>query len=254
MAIFVVLIGCSPSQSNNDGKGTEQREIELTISAAASLRNALSELKSHFEQGNKNIKIAYNFGSSGALQQQITQGAPVDMYFSAAKDKYDYLVDEGMIAQGVNLLTNELVLIAPKEHRTNISNFEDLTSPKISQLAIGIPESVPAGKYAKEALLHMDLWEEVEDKLILSKDVRQVLTYVETGNVDAGMVYKTDALISSDIEIVDVTDKSNHSSIIYPVGIIKDTKNIYEVEQFFEFLQSEQALTVFEKFGFKPLE
>src|SRR5699024_2759654 len=139
---------------------------------------------------------------SGSLQQQISQGAPTDLFFSAAEDKYDVLVEEGIIAEedGVDLLQNELVLIVPKENPA-VERFEDLVRDEIDTISIGTPETVPAGKYAKESLERIGIWEEMESKVVYAKDVRQVLSYVETGNVNAGIVYRTDALNSDEIEI-----------------------------------------------------
>lgn len=225
--------------------------VELTVSAAASLQNALEDLQKTYEADNENIKIVYNFGGSGALKQQIEQGAPVDIFFSAAEDKFDELVDAGSIdeAQGMDLLANELVVVVPKNNEKDIQSFEDLT--KADKIALGTPESVPAGKYGVETLENMDLWTEVEPKVVYAKDVRQVLTYTETENVDAGLVYNTDALISDKVATIATAAADTHTPIIYPVGVIKDTKHTAEAADFYKFLQSEEAMKVFEQYGFK---
>ncbi|WP_456279523.1 molybdate ABC transporter substrate-binding protein [Bacillus sp. AK128] len=232
----------------------ETQQTELTISAAASLADALQEVKDNFEKEHNNIKINYSFGSSGSLQEQISQGAPVDLFFSAAEDKFSSLVEEGIVDQKEStlLLTNKLVLIKPKD-KTDFSTFEDIVN-HAERISIGIPESVPAGKYAKETFEFMDLWETLQEKIVYAKDVRQVLTYVETENVDAGLVYNTDAMFSKEVEIVEVINKAAHTPILYPLGIIKDTKHGAEASLFYEYLKSEASAKVFTKYGFGTIQ
>jgi molybdate transport system substrate-binding protein len=242
-----ILAGCGSQGSDN--KANES--VELTISAAASLQDSLEELQKTYENEHDNIKITFNFGGSGALQQQILEGAPVDLFFSAAQDKFDELVQKGLIneKQGTNLLANELVLIVPKKNEKHIQSFEDLS--KVDKIAIGTPETVPAGKYGIETLKNMELWKNIESKVVYTKDVRQVLTYTETENVDAGMVYKTDALVSEKVDVVATAKEDTHTPIIYPVGVIKDSKHAKEAEDFYHFLQSDEAMKVFKKYGFQ---
>ncbi|MBS4207140.1 molybdate ABC transporter substrate-binding protein [Bacillus sp. FJAT-50079] len=245
MLFVLILSGCSAKEQKQD--------VELTVSAAASLQDALNEITEIFVEKHPHIKINYNFGASGALQQQISQGAPVDLFFSAAEDKFDLLVEEGLIEKekGIDLVGNEIVLVVPKEANKGIQQFEELK--KADKISIGIPESVPAGKYAKQSLENLHIWSELEEKIVYAKDVRQVLTYVETGNVDAGIVYKTDALVSDKVEIIASADENTHTPIIYPVGVIKDSAHLQEAELFYEYLQSEEALQILEKYGFKGL-
>lgn len=242
-----ILAGCGSQGSNNK----VNEPVELTISAAASLQDSLEELQKNYENEHDTIKITFNFGGSGALQQQILEGAPVDLFFSAAEDKFDELVQKGLIdkKQGTDLLANELVLIVPKKNDKHIQSFGDLT--KVDKIAIGTPETVPAGKYGIETLKNMNLWENAEPKVVYTKDVRQVLTYTETENVDAGLVYKTDALVSEKVDVVATAKEDTHTPIIYPVGVIKDSKHAKEAEDFYHYLQSEQAMKVFKKYGFQ---
>lgn len=121
-------------------------------------------------------------------------------------------------------------------------------------MSIGTPESVPAGKYAKELLEKMDIWNNIEEKVVYAKDVRQVLTYVETNNVDAGIVYKTDALISEKVNIVDTAEENTHDPIIYPLGVIKDTSHPEEAKLFYDYLQNEKSMDIFKEYGFKGLK
>ncbi|MEH7383851.1 molybdate ABC transporter substrate-binding protein [Bacillus sp. JJ1521] len=257
LILFFVIAACSTNdtkeQENNQSLVETPEEVELTISAAASLQDAIVDLQKEFKEEYPNIKLVFNFGGSGSLQQQISHGAPADLFFSAAMDKFDTLIDEGLIDKEdrVQLLGNEIVLIVPKDNKNGVTSFEDLSNA--SKISIGTPESVPAGQYGKEALEKMNIWTKIEDKIVYAKDVRQVLTYVETNNVDAGIVYKTDAVSSNKVKIIATADADTHSPIIYPVGVIKDSKHREEALKFYEYLQTETSIKTFEEYGFKGL-
>jgi molybdate transport system substrate-binding protein len=253
MAIFIfsfIITGCAnqPSKTSLNDK----ESVELTISAAVSLKDSLEVIKKNFEDEHPNVAINFNFGSSGSLQQQIMQGAPVDLFFSAAEDKYQQLVDTGLIAKedGMTLLANELVLITSKENPNQITNLMDLANKEIEHISIGIPDTVPAGKYAKESLENADLWADLESYIVYAKDVRQVLSYVETGNVAAGIVYHTDALTSNNVSIIQTIDSTTHTPILYPVGIVKDSNHVETAKEFLSYLQTNEAIEVFEDYGF----
>ncbi|RAW10403.1 molybdate ABC transporter substrate-binding protein [Paenibacillus taichungensis] len=239
-------------ESSTAGATDPQEKVELTISAAASLTDAMKEIETNFEAANPNVELNFNFGASGALQQQIEQGAPADVFVSAATKNMNALVDEKLIASGdqKNLLQNSLVAIIPSDSSDTVTSEKDLTADSIKTVAIGIPESVPAGTYAKEALTNAKLWDQLESKLVQGKDVRQVLQYVETGNADAGFVYKTDALTSDQVKIAFEVDKNSYTPANYPVGIIEGTKHRTEAEQFYTYLQTPEVLEVFAKYGF----
>lgn len=243
-------------ESSSTGNTEPQETVDLTISAAASLTDAMKEIETNFETANPNIELNFNFGASGALQQQIEQGAPADIFVSAATKNMNALVDENLIASGdqKNLLQNSLVAIVPADGNNTVTSETDLTSDSIKTVAIGIPESVPAGTYAKEALTNAKLWDELESKLVQGKDVRQVLQYVETGNADAGFVYKTDALTSDQVKIAFEVDKNSYTPANYPVGIIEGTKHRTEAEQFYAYLQTPEVLDIFTKYGFSISE
>ena len=253
--LLMFAVACSNQQNTDQSsnlKETESKEsVELTISAAASLKDAMEVIQSTYQKEHPEVTLKFNLGGSGSLQQQISQGAPVDLFFSAAEDKFDILVEDDSIAKEdkVDLLGNSLVLVVPKENQL-IKGFEDLAKAEIDKISIGTPETVPAGKYAKESLEKTDLWKDVESKVVYAKDVRQVLSYVETGNVAAGIVYKTDALVSNKVNIVATADPGTHTPIIYPMGIIKDSKNYEEAKDFYSYLQNNDALKVFEEYGF----
>lgn len=249
--LLLAVGGCS---SNEQTKKSEDQKVEITVSAAASLQDALTEIYAAFKKDHPNIIVNYNFGGSGALQQQISQGAPVDLFFSAAEDKFDKLVNDGLIekSKGIDLVGNELVLVIPKDSNKKIQAFEDL--PKANRISIGTPEAVPAGQYAKDTLGNLRVWKNVEGKVVFAKDVRQVLTYVETSNVDAGIVYKTDALISKKVKIVATAAENTHAPIVYPLGVIKKSSHPKEAQLFYDYLQNEKSMKTFEKYGFKSLK
>ncbi|PLT33702.1 molybdate ABC transporter substrate-binding protein [Bacillus sp. V5-8f] len=247
LMLFFVISGC-----NAGTRGAATKDIELTVSAAASLKDALEEIRDEYEKENERIDIHFNFGASGTLQQQISQGAPVDLFFSAAQDKFNALVKDGIIETERNLLGNEIVLVIPKQSKLKTHSFDDLRN--VSKIAIGTPEVVPAGEYARETLKTIALWDKVEPNIVYAKDVRQVLTYVETGNADAGIVYRTDAIRSKKAEIVAEAPPGSHQEIIYPMGIIKNSNHLTESQEFYQYLQGEKAMDIFEKYGFKVLD
>jgi len=153
----------------------------------------------------------------------------------------------------VNLLGNELVLITGKDN-SKVMSLEDLTNASVSKVSIGTPESVPAGKYAQESLTNLKLWDSLQPKFILAKDVTQVLNYVETGNVDAGLVYRSDAMGSTKVKVAAVVPESSHKPIVYPAAVIAATKNKQVVEDFLKYLQSSDAQKIFANYGFKTSE
>ncbi|MED4452574.1 molybdate ABC transporter substrate-binding protein [Metabacillus fastidiosus] len=250
--LFLFLVSACSGNENSVQSSGHKETVELTISAAASLKDVLTVIQKEYEEEHPEVELKFNYGASGSLQQQISQGAPVDLFFSAAEDKFDKLVEEGNIEEedGIDLLGNELVLVVPKEGKLIIGNFHDLKKEEVDQISIGIPESVPAGKYAKESFEKINIWKEIEQKIVYAKDVRQVLSYVETGNVKAGVVYKTDALISDKVSIAAAADPDMHTSIIYPAGIIKNSKHYEQAKDFYDYLQSNEALKVFNEHGF----
>ncbi|MBP1994024.1 molybdate ABC transporter substrate-binding protein [Paenibacillus eucommiae] len=252
LALALALTACGAKPTKQGETPKKMEEIELTISAAASLTDSLKEIQTLYSEKYSHIKLNYNFGASGTLQQQIEQGAPADVFISAGRKQMQALVDKQLIdqAQQTNLLTNEFVLITALDAKSAIDKVEDLSKSEVTNVAIGQPESVPAGSYAKEVLTYYKLWDSLQSKLVLSKDVRQVLTYVETGNADAGFVYKTDALTSQKIKIALTVDPKSHKPIQYPIGLIKESKHSKEAQAFYDYLLSKEAQDVFVKYGF----
>lgn len=232
-------------------KGTPKKQVNLTISAAASLTDAMKDIQTAYAKEQKDVTLTLNFGSSGSLQQQIEQGAPVDIFMSAAAKQMDNLEAKDLIVKESrqNLLKNKMVLVASKNSK-GIEKLDDLATDKVKIIAIGDPASVPAGKYAQEVLTYYGLWDKVQSKLVLAKDVRQVLAYVEAGNAEAGFVFLTDAGISKEVKTVLIADEKSHSAIVYPVAIIKDSKNSKEAADLIRFMSSDKGQAVFEKYGF----
>ncbi|MBP3962465.1 molybdate ABC transporter substrate-binding protein [Paenibacillus lignilyticus] len=247
--LIIILLSVSLSSCSKPPK----QPVELTVSAAASLKDALTELKTTYEEQH-DVRITYNFGASGALQQQIEQGAPVDLYISAGQNQMEALRNKGLVGVSPILLRNELVLIVPKKPNdatsAKPSELAELTDASYKTIAIGAPESVPVGSYTKQSLADADIWDEIEPKVVFAKDVRQVLSYVETGNADAGFVYLTDARTSTKVTIALTVAAETHKPIVYPATVVKETKHQEEALELLGFLQSEEAGRVWKKYGF----
>ncbi|TAK51315.1 MAG: molybdate ABC transporter substrate-binding protein [Bacteroidetes bacterium] len=244
LCFLISYIGCTKQK---------QEATELTISAAISLKDALEEIKGSYIKQNPAITITYNFGSSGALQHQIEAGAPVDIFFSAAMQHLDDLERRNFVLQNTRttLLTNKLVLIAPLNGNGEIT-LNDLTTEKITTVAMGEPNSVPLGNYTRQTLVSLGIAEAIQSKAVFAKSARQVLSYVETGNVDAGFVYATDAKLSAKIRILAVLADSLHSPILYPAAILRRTEYPAEAKNYLAYLATDSSRAVFEKYGFLP--
>ena len=224
----------SDAAQNADIQGT------ITLAAAASLEKTFTE-----------VSIEGTYDSSGKLQSQIEAGADVDIFFSAALKQMEALQEEGYIAEdaSVDLLENKIVLIVPAGNESGYTSFEDIVNADM--IAIGDPESVPAGQYGKEALENLDLWSSVEGKLSLGTNVTEVLNWVAEESADAGIVYATDAASMTDkVSVVAEAPEGSVSKVIYPVAELKETKNKDAADAFMEFLQSDEALDVFKAAGF----
>jgi molybdate transport system substrate-binding protein len=228
-----------------------QAKTQLIISAAASLTDALKELAPLYQQSRSNVTVRYNFASSGALQQQIANGAPADVFISAATKQMDALQQKRLLISDTrrNLLTNRLVLIVPAKG-ARVTNLKSLTDIRVKRIAIGDPRSVPAGQYAEEALTNAGLWTQLKSKYVLASNVRQVLQFVATGNADAGLVYLTDAKVANPVKIAQTIPASLHTPIVYPIAVLKNSRNQTASRNFVQFLFSSAARKVFQKYGF----
>jgi molybdate transport system substrate-binding protein len=223
----------------------------LTVSAAASVQDALRETAAEYRRLHPHAaKVEFNFGASGALAQQIEQGAPVDLFLSAAPQPMDQLAAKGLLLAGTrrDLLRNDIVLIVPAHHPD--LTFASLAAPAVKQIALGDPASVPAGNYGRQVLTSLGIWEQARPKLVLAKDVRQVLAYVATGNVDAGIVYATDARQSADVKMAAVAPEGSHTPVLYPAAAIATTRDAAASRDFLAFLEGPYAREIFTARGF----
>ncbi|PSB19212.1 molybdate ABC transporter substrate-binding protein [filamentous cyanobacterium CCP2] len=224
----------------------------ILIAAAASLQNALEELDPIFEGANSGITVNYNFAASGPLQQQIEQGAPVDVFVSAATKQMDALQEQDLILTDTrrNLLTNNLVLIVPNNSTLELTGFRQLTNSNVSKISVGEPRSVPAGQYAEELFTNLGILEQLRSKFVYGNSVRNVLGSVESENADAGVVYTTDARISNQVRQVATAPSNLHSPIVYPIAVIQSSRNQQAARAYVQFLSGQSAQNVFRNYGF----
>lgn len=224
----------------------------ILIAAAASLQNAIEELDPIFEGANRSITVNYTFAASGPLQQQIEQGAPVDLFISAASRQMDALQGENLIVPNTrrNLLTNNLVLIVPRNSSPGLTGFRQLTNSNVRRISVGEPRSVPAGQYAEEVFRNLGILDQLRPKLVYGNSVRSVLGTVESGNADAGVVYTTDAKISSQVKQVATAPNNLHSPIVYPMAVIAASRSPQAARAYAQFLTTIQAQAVFRRYGF----
>lgn len=249
ICVFILfVVGCS-----NGGQNVSDEKVELMVSAASSLTDALTEMKASFESEYPDITLTFNFASSGKLVQQIEQGAPSDVFLSASTEDMDKLFDEKLIDNTtlVDFAMNELVLIANKDSNLTIDSFEDIDPVRIDHIAIGEPESVPVGRYTKEVLEHLDLWGPLQSKMVLGSDVRQVLTHVDMGNADLGVVYLSDAKITDRVKVLASADVEGHREIVYPGAVVAGIDNPDEAKAFLKFVTSEEGKEILNRFGFQ---
>lgn len=258
MFILLMLSACgsSSSSSSSDDKSTKnEKSVTLNISAAASLKDAMGDIKKEYAKEKSKVTINYNFAGSGTLQQQIEQGANVDIFMSAATKQMDALSQKSLILEDtkVNLLGNTVVLVVSKDNNT-VNDFKDSSTDKIKKIALGEPKTVPCGQYAEEIYTKLNILDKVKEKAVYGSDVTQVLTWVETGNADAGVVYATDAKSSSKVKVAAVATKDLYKTpVVYPVAVIKSSKNVEASKEFIKFLSEAKAKAIFQKYGFDYL-
>lgn len=239
-----LLSGCATQKSDE--------KAELLVSAAASMTDVLGELKEVYEAKEKNVILTYTFGSSGALQAQIEEGAPVDIFISAAQKQMTVLEEGGLLVEGTKktLLQNKVVLIVPSNSDLGLTSFEDMTKDEVKKIGLGEPAGVPVGQYTEEILKNLNILDEVNAKTVFGSDVRTVLTWVENGEVDCGVVYATDAASTDKVKVITEAPEGSHKEVTYPVAVIKDSKNIEASKAFLDFLTTDEAKKIFEKHGF----
>ena len=243
---MLILASCANADAED--------KTEILVAAASSMTPALTEIAAEFENNNKDIRIAFSFGSSGKLAQQIKNGAPVDVFISASTSDMDKLENESLIESDTrsNLTSNSLVVIEKKS--ANETYPEDPYSSEIDHFAIGNPDTVPAGVYAKEGLIKLGKWDALEPKFVYGKDVRQVLTFVETGNADRGIVFRSDAQSSGKVEVVAEINAEMHSPAVYPGAVIRGTEHPDAAKTFLDYMKSSEVQQILTNHGFTNLK
>lgn len=253
VALLLIILYVSGCAFKAGSKDTSKENVNLLLAAASSLEYVLEEkLIPEFEKQNLGITVEGTYDSSGKLQTQIEEGIDADIFFSAATKQMDILSEKGFIntKTRVDLLTNKIVIIVPSNSSLRLKNFKDII--QADSIAIGDPDSVPAGQYAKEVLTNLGLWDQVHAKLSLGTNVTEVLNWVAEGSTDAGIVYATDAAAAPTgiTVIAEAPSGSLSSDVIYPAAVLQNSANQEAAQKFIDFLSSDEALEVFKNYGF----
>jgi len=235
--------------------GVRAQPQPLTVFAAASLQNVMKEIGADYTKAS-GTPIAFSFAGSSTLARQIVEGAPVDLFISADPQWMDYTQSHGLVegASRVDLLTNQLALIAPKGSALSLKIAPGFAIAKAlgdGRLAMADPNAVPAGLYGKAALTKLGVWSQVESRVAKGDSVRAALMFVARGEAPLGIVYDTDAKIDPSVRIVDLFPDDSHPPILYPAAVIVSPRSP-EARAFLSYLQSPPARTVFARYGFRP--
>jgi molybdate transport system substrate-binding protein len=227
---------------------------EILVSAAASLTDVLKEISSGYQSKSKNT-VKFNFGPSSGLARQIEEGAPADMFFSADLPQMDDLDKNGRLEPGTrkNLLSNQLVIVVPADSKLAVASPKDLLKPEVKRIALAEPP-VPVGAYSSKYLEAEGLWDKIKPRVVPVQDVRATLASVESGNVEAGFVYKTDAAVSKKVKIVYEVPIDKGPRIVYPVAIVKESKRKDTARDFLNYVQTPGSKELFKKYGFVVLD
>lgn len=241
-AVFggVLLTGCSADSGKT-----------LHVLAAASLTDAFTEIAKEYEKTEPDVKLVFSFDSSGTLKTQIEEGAPADVFVSAAMKQMEELDEAGLMKSDTitKLLENKVVLIKPAGEKCSVTSFEDVASDKVDMVAIGNAD-VPVGQYTEMIYRNLGLWDKIQKKVNLATNVRQVLDWVATGNAPLGIVYATDAMTEPDVEIICEAPKGSCEKVIYPAGVVKESRYPKEAEEFAAYLKTDTAEKILENYGF----
>ena len=249
----LLTAGCvGGGNSANKMETPQESPIELQVSAAASLTDAMKDLTTMYEKDHSNVKLVYNFGSSGALQQAIENGGAADVFVSAAQKQMNALDEKKLLEGGtrVDLLINDVVLITAKDSKLNLPDFKAVLDPAVKHIALGEPKGVAVGQYSEEVFTKLGILDQVKERAVYGSDVRQVLAWVETGDADCGVVYATDAAVSDKVKVAAVAPADTHKPIVYPAAVLKDAPHMEAAKEFLTFIQSDAAKEVFKKYGF----
>ncbi|WP_074510782.1 molybdate ABC transporter substrate-binding protein [Planococcus glaciei] len=245
LAAALLLSACGETSADNSE--------ELLISSASSLTDVMLSAEKAFNQTHPDVEVAFNFGSSSKLRNQIEQGAPVDLFLSASAQDVDMLKKDGLVQEQTiqNFAENRLVLASVGQLKE--TDPVQLLKDSKGVVAVGEPESVPIGFYTKKALSGIGVWDSLEGSLIFAKDARQVLSYIESGNAEMGVIYSSDAAQSTNLQTA-IGLPQDGLEIVYPAAIVEGTNNKEAAEAFLEFLMSEEGQQLLEEYGFMPVK
>ena len=247
LCVFAVmtLAACSQDSRTDD---------ELLVFAATSLTDAMTEASAEFE-ATSGVKVEVSFGPSRALAQQIASGAPADLYFAAGQPPMDFLAENGHVSEDgiVRLLSNKIVLITGQD-APSVDSVDELSDAGFERIAMPDPEIAPAGNYTRAALRNLGLWERMQPRIVFANDVRATLSYVQTGNADAGFLYQTDAATADDVVVLDIVPTDSYPDVVYPAAVVQGAENEEGAAAMLEFLASDAAREIFRKHGFTPVE
>lgn len=227
----------------------------LTVSAGTGLRPVLEDIQKVYKHAVSNLNINYNFVASGVLTRQIEQGARIDIFISASSENMNQLQRQGLLLEGTrqNLIKSRVALIASTS-TNGISSFQDLTKPILKKIAIGEPRSIPLGVYAQEVFKYLGIFEQVKLKLVYITSALKILNFVAIGNIDVGIVHDTNVKAFSQVKIVEIAPEASHSPVIYPVAILKNSKNLTAAKSFVIFLFNKQAKVLYGKYGYTVIK
>ena len=255
LLISYLFISCGYSNTTDNTSKTNTENKDILVLAAASLTDVLTELANNYKT-ETGTTVTFSFASSGALQTQIEAGSPADIFFSAAQKQMDALQEKDLIDTDTrkDLLENKVVLISPTNSNLNIKSFTDMTNANVTKIGLGEPKSVPVGQYSEEILSNLSILDTVKQKAVYGSDVRNVLSWVRTGEVDCGIVYATDAQIANDINIIAEAPEGTHKKVIYPIAIVKSSANKEEAKKFIDYISNDKAAEAFKNYGFTVIK
>jgi len=247
--LFLCLVMAPENGPAETGKATV-----LNVSAGVGLKDALFAIQKVYGNKEPTVTLEFNFAASGFLRKQIEEGAPVDLFLGPGQQHFRALRDGGYTDAGHScaLLGNRLVLVVAREKQHSIRGFADLPG-QVEKFAIGLPDMVPAGTYARQTLKHLRLWNPLEGRMVYGKSVRQVLAYVDSGNADAGMVFASDASLLTGATVVAIAPEGSHRPIVFSMAGMLASRHPGALEKFMEFLKGREAADIFSRFGFTPL-
>lgn len=254
-ALMILLISPACNRSEPPRSDSSPATDEIIVSAAASLRDAFREIGA-LHESRTGTRAIFNFGASGALQRQIETGAPADVFASAGQPQMNALAAQNLIIAETrrSFTRNTLVLIVPTDSAFGALAFADLGDARVRRIAVGNPRTVPAGQYAEQSLVRLGLWPQIQSRLILAEDVRQVLDYVARGEVDAGIVYASDARAAQDrVRIAARAPAETHDPILYPVAVVRDSRRTETARRFVETVLSAEGQAVLSRHGFEAV-